>query len=357
MPRGKQASKVPTNDANKQTNSQGKPKEIAKNENSVNGEELTMGQLIDMINKQAAEMYEKKKQELREELKEEMEEEMEYRLISQFGELEEMIDNAKEEVQKSVNKVKSQVEKLSKDIQQVQTHSGVKSHNESIQQELKSAVEGLENVKAESRRFRKRLEKVEFTTCSKIPQDIERLTSKFDEFEQQQDDTNVQVVGLPESANQDEDKDKIVKIARETFGMNLKITDIEKTYRLGRKREDTDKRRDIIVKFKKKTTRDTFYENRKLSMTNGDPKENIYVNDHLTQHRQHLLYVARKLYKAKKIQAAWSQGGNVLIRKLEDGPVISVRTHGDLAEIQQSEEEGGQPSNQDSDSDLDFSDL
>ena len=339
MPRGKQAQKAPTKDTtNKQTSSQENPKENAQNDNTVNGEELTMTQLKGMINNLAAEMFDKKKKELKEELKEEMEEEMEYRLISQFGELEEMIDDAKEEVQKSVNKVKSQVEKLNKDIQRVQS-TGSASQNETINQGLKSAVEELENLKLESRRLKRRVEKIEFTTCSKIPKDIRGLATKFDAFEQQQFDKNVQIVNLPESGDQDDDKHKILKIARDTFGMNLKITDIENSYRMGKKREDNAKVRDIIVKFKKKTTRDKFYENRKLAMTNEDPRHNIYVNDHLTQNWQHLLYVARKLYKAKKIQAAWSQGGNILIRKIENGPVIQIHSHEDLAGLQQTEDD------------------
>ncbi len=97
------------------------------------------------------------------------------------------------------------------------------------------------------------------------------------------------------------------------MSVNIKLSDIETTYRMGKRKQDPTKHRDIIVKFVKKTTRDKFYDNRTLTITNDDPKLNIYVNDHLTQRRQHLLYVARKLYKAKKVQVAWSQAGNILI--------------------------------------------
>ncbi len=57
--------------------------------------------------------------------------------------------------------------------------------------------------------------------------------------------------------------------------------------------------------------------------------------------------------KAKKIKAAWSQGGNILIRKIEDGPVIPVHCHDDLREIQQSDEDGDEFSVDGSDNDLD----
>ena len=323
MPRGKQQS----SDAKGAS----KPKE-----NTVNGEELTMSQLHEMINDLASKMFEKKKKELKEEIEAEMEDEIQYRLLNQFGELEEMIDNVKEETEKSVNKVKSQIEKCNKDIQ---NQRGLTSNEaSSLRQELQSAVKGLEKVTAESQKLKRRIEKVEFITSGKIKTEIKTLEAKFDEFEQQQYNQNVQIVGLQETDEPDidSDRDRIVKIATETLGISLKKTDIEETYRMGKRREG--KRRDIIVKFKKKPIRDKFHENRKMSATHDDPKDNVYINDHLTKHRQHLLYVARKLYKAKKIQAAWTQGGNVLIRKVENGPVTPITKHEDLEEFRNEDE-------------------
>ncbi len=39
--------------------------------------------------------------------------------------------------------------------------------------------------------------------------------------------------------------------------------------------------------------------------------------------------------------AAWSQGGNILVRKNEDDPPTQVYTHGDLAEIKLNQDEDG----------------
>ncbi len=347
MPRGKAAPKPPSSDDKKQAKT---------HDNTVNGEELTMTQLQNMINDLAAKMFEKKKKELKEEIEAEMEDEIQYRLLNQFGELEEMIDNAKEEAEIATNKLKSQIEKCTKAIQ---NQSG-QTTDEMLKQQLKSAVQEIEQVAMESKKLKRRIEKIEFKTSSKLPKDITELSTKFDEFEQMQYCKNVQIVGLPETenGNKDEDKQKIVKIARDTFGMNLKLSDIETTHRMGKRKlnstAQSKKHRDVIVKFVKKSTRDQFYENRKLTITNEDPKLNIYVNDHLTQRRQHLLYVARKLYKAKKVHAAWSQAGNILIRKMEDGPVTQIKSHDDLAEFQMGD---GEEDSRHSDSDLDPSDT
>ncbi len=90
MPRGKSAPKPPPGDDKKQAQSQ---------DNTVNGEELTMTQLQNMINDLAAKMFEKKKKELKEEIEAEIEDDIQYRLLNQFEELEELIDNAKEEAE------------------------------------------------------------------------------------------------------------------------------------------------------------------------------------------------------------------------------------------------------------------
>ena len=346
MPRGKPAPKPPSSDDKKQAKTQ----DTKTQDNTVNGEELTMPQLQNMINDLAAKMFEKKKKELKEEIEAEMEDEFQYRLLNQFGELEEMIDNVKEEADKAINKLKTQIEKCNKAIQ---NQSGQASE-QVLKQQLESAVKGVEDVASENKRLKRRIEKMEFKISSRIPRDITKLNTKFDEFEQLQYVKNVQIVSLPENENQDDDKQKIVKIARDTFGMNLKLTDIDSTHRMGKRKPDSTKHRDTIVKFVKKSTRDKFYENRKLTITNEDPKLNIYVNDHLTHHRQHLLYVARKLYKAKKVYAAWSQAGNILIRKIEGGPVTPINSHDDLAEFQQRDEEEDSLG---SDTDLETSDF
>ncbi len=57
------------------------------------------------------------------------------------------------------------------------------------------------------------------------------------------------------------------------------------------------------------------------------------MNDRLTEHRQNVLYAARKLVKARKIFAAWSQNGNILIRKTENSKIIQVDDHDNLRKI------------------------
>ena len=68
-----------------------------------------------------------------------------------------------------------------------------------------------------------------------------------------------------------------------------------------------------------------------LTNTNGTPK--IFLNDRLTKHRQNLLFAARKLVKDKRLFAAWSQSGNILVRKTEKSKILQVQDHKDLMDI------------------------
>ena len=117
-------------------------------------------------------------------------------------------------------------------------------------------------------------------------------------------------------------------MSKDKLGIKLKPSDFAEVRRLGKRKEL--KTRNIVVKLKDKSLRDSIFNNRKKSITNPNPKNNIYINDRLTQHRQGLLYAARNLVKSKKLYAAWAQHGNILVRKEEDSNIIEVKDYDDL---------------------------
>ncbi len=150
---------------------------------------------------------------------------------------------------------------------------------------------------------------------------------KLDCVEQKFYENEVQLVGLPESESESGDTKKIIQLAVEKMGLNIK-DEIQGVHRLGRK--SSKKPRDIIVKFINKEAREAFYGRRKKTAQSENPEENIYVNDHITEYRKELFYEARKLYKAKLVCAAWTQRGNVLIRKNTDESPVQIFSHSDL---------------------------
>ena len=87
------------------------------------------------------------------------------------------------------------------------------------------------------------------------------------------------------------------------------------------------------MSFRDVSSREAFYEKRKNIAPDKDPKKNIYVNDRITNYRKGLFYSARKLCKSKRVFAAWTQKGNVLVRKFDSGPILEIRKHSDLMSI------------------------
>ena len=140
----------------------------------------------------------------------------------------------------------------------------------------------------------------------------------------------MQVVGLPDNSDEDDLK-QFLKIAKDKLGIKLKANDIETMSRLGKR--TSEKTRNLNVTFKDKSTREQVYQQRKKLIQEKKPSRSIYINDRLTKHRQSVLYTCRRQVRAKKLFAAWSQGGNVLIRKEEHGNIQQIYDHHDVREI------------------------
>ena len=68
-------------------------------------------------------------------------------------------------------------------------------------------------------------------------------------------------------------------------------------------------------------------------MKQRNPVDNIYINEHLTDHRKNVFFSTRKLFKKKNIFATWSQKGNILVRKTEDDRPVEIRSHQDLLQF------------------------
>ncbi len=203
-----------------------------------------------------------------------------------------------------------------------------------LKKKLHDLQQDIDNLKSENVRRKREIERLEYTN-SKKQTTIDDLKIKLDELEQERHQQSVQIVGLPENKNETDDIKQLTKVFKEKAGVKMKPSEVVEMKRLG-KRSDK-KTRNIIVKFKDQETRQKIYKERKKLITTGSPNKSVYVNDSLTQHRQQLLYAARQLVKQRKIYAAWSQAGNILVRKKEDSKIIHVRGNNDLMIIKSDE--------------------
>ncbi len=191
-------------------------------------------------------------------------------------------------------------------------------------EELKSEVDTL---KLENTKKQRHIDRLEHEN-SKRHSENHDLKLQLDRFEQDKYEQCIQVVGLEESNDEKDDIKQLVKVVNKKTGVKIKSSDITELNRMGKK--NINKARNIIVKLKDKPLREKLYEERKKLITPGNPAKSVYINDCLTKHRQQLLYTARQLVKRKKLFAAWSQHGNILVRKEEDSEIIHIKDNGDL---------------------------
>ncbi len=277
-------------------------------EAGFNESELTMSQLRNMIRTLAEEEYKKKY----EDLKNDIEEEVEWRVTAQTEEMEETIDIMKKEI------------------------AEIKEENKSMKKEISTIKEERDALKLDNRKLNRKVERCEYKlSCIKMKH-IQDLKVKLDEVEQKFFERDVQIVGVPELSEDQEyseenEIDKIVKLAKEKMNITIKANGIEKLHRLGKRKQD--KPRDIVVRFRSNITRNNFYQNRKKMISYTDLENNIYVNDHLTEYRRNVFYATRQLVKQKKVLAAWTQQGNILIRKNEGDQPEHIRSHEQLSQM------------------------
>ncbi len=290
-------------------------------EAGFNESELTMSQLRNMIRTLAEEEYKKKF----EELKNDVEEEVEWRVTAQTEEMEETIENMKEEI------------------------SAIKEENKVMKKEISTVKEERDALKLENSKLGRKIERCEYKLSRIKTKQLCELKVKLDEVEQRFFEKDVQLVGVPElpedQENNEEEILKIVKIAKEKMNISIKDSAIEKIHRLGKRKPN--KPRDVVVRFRSFQLRNKFYQNRKKTVNHSDHQNSIYVNDHLTEYRRNVFYATRQLVKNNTVFAAWTQQGNVLIRKNDGDPPIQIHSHEQLAEMKLVEEMRGMLEEQD----------
>ena len=133
----------------------------------------------------------------------------------------------------------------------------------------------------------------------------ERLSAKIDDLEQFNRRNFVRISGVPESGinNTEDTTDVVVNLVAKT-GVQIATTDIEHSYRIGkRNKDDKNVKRPIIVKFAN-------YATKKLSLKSKKklPK-GVYINDDLTKNRSTVAYRARCLVKSRAAKSTWTDDG------------------------------------------------
>ncbi len=170
-----------------------------------------------------------------------------------------------------------------------------------------------------------------------ISHQLSNIQVDIENTRQLQKDKNIRLVGLkendsPESEN--ELKSKVIEFSQQHLKLpNITSNDIDEVVRLGQK--NSNKPRDVLLKFKCREIRNKFYQSRK-KVYDADMKRSstgIYINEDLTQYRQRLYFDSRNLRKKAAIFAVWTSNGTIMVKLEEHSIPKPIQTHRDLANL------------------------
>lgn len=131
---------------------------------------------------------------------------------------------------------------------------------------------------------------------------IAELECKIDDIEQYQRRQCLRIFGIKEE--NDEDTDEIALKVAKDIGVDLSVTDIDRSHRVGRKNED--RPRPIIVKFCSYRQRHKMYQNKKLLKGSG-----VTLREDLTRARHNLLKDCISRYGLHNV---WTQDGAIIVK-------------------------------------------
>jgi hypothetical protein len=157
-----------------------------------------------------------------------------------------------------------------------------------------------------------------------------------EESEQLMRKNSVEVSGVPEVP--DEDVFQVVEKVGKGLGIEVTRDMLVGCHRQGRKGSE-DKTRGIIVNFAKRKHKEEFLQKRRLKkmLTTKDidlpGNAFIYINESLSEESRKILNAARDVKRKKGFKYLWVRNGKILLRKEENGNVITLSSMEQVASL------------------------
>lgn len=182
----------------------------------------------------------------------------------------------------------------------------VKAINDTTKSEISSLKSEISALKTENASLRAENESLaaKVTSLEKRVVTVEQASDMQEQYSRR---NCLRISGVPEKVN--ENTDQLVLSLAEELNVQLVLSDIDRSHRVGKQ---TRGGRKIIVKFTTYRARQNLFSQRKkLSETTN--WSGVFINEDLTARRSKLLFDARQLKRAKKLRAAYSSGGKIVV--------------------------------------------
>lgn len=164
---------------------------------------------------------------------------------------------------------------------------------------------------------------------------VRTLETSMDDLEQYTRNKNIQIDGVPPKVNENL-KEMMVEIGKK-IDVDIKNEDIDAIHRIPTR--STKVPEPIVVQFLTRQMREAVVQKAKSSKVctkdlniDGESKP-IYVNEHLTRKKKHILFEARRIKFDKNYKFLWTKAGKIFIRKDERSTVINLNSIDDLQKI------------------------
>lgn len=194
----------------------------------------------------------------------------------------------------------------------------------------------IENIKTEMASYKEIAQNLNDQNLSlrndndKLKTQIQNVEYQVECMKQQQLLNNILICGIPETNN--ENLSSVITNIANKLDVPLCSDDIKILYRktiTGTKSAGLPA--PIIVQFTNTKTKNEIMAAKKgklldTTITNTvTNKRPIYINDHLTRHRQYLFKQTRDLKRNKHIEYTWSRNGDIYIRQKKDSPAVKIK--------------------------------
>lgn len=164
------------------------------------------------------------------------------------------------------------------------------------------------------------------------------LKAKVENLEQRSRINNVEIIGVPEKAN--ENLVDIVSNIGKKVNCPVAEHEIDAVHRVTPFNFDKNKPKHIILRFVSRLKKEKFLLNAKtlgnlttssIGFSNNNNK--IYVNDHLSPNNKLLLKSTKDKAREKNYKYTWVKNCKIFVRKNETSPIILISRETDLYKL------------------------
>jgi predicted RNase H-like nuclease (RuvC/YqgF family) len=160
---------------------------------------------------------------------------------------------------------------------------------------------------------------------------IEELEGSLRDLEQYNRNKNIEISGVEPTPN--ENLHNIMDKLSQSMNIDFEMDDVDVIHRVPSRRAGQIPK--IIVQFKTRTSRNMWLKKKTRNVISrdvcGSGNGLVYINEHLTQHWQRLLWMTKQEGRPKGYHIIWYRDGKIFVKKnVQDTQVIRITTEMDI---------------------------